>query len=183
MASPKNFRTVLNKYLIYSDGLIGHSFGGYETAFIITQTPIFSAAVASGAITDLNSMYHSVSLQLGKPEMWRFQGEQWTMNKPPYEAAEKYNANSPIMHIANITTPVLLWTGKDDKMVDTHQSMEYYLALRRLGKKSIMLFYPEEGHTLVKPANQNDVTQKMLQWFDYFLKEDRSEKWIIDGTK
>lgn len=164
-------------------GLLGHSFGGYETAFIITQTPIFAAAIASGAITDLNSFYHTVSPQLRKADMWRFVGEQWRMNKTPYEAPELYNANSPLVHVANITTPVLIWTGKEDILVDTHQSLEYYLALRRLGKKSIMLLYPEEGHVIIKPSNQADVTQRMLEWFDYYLKDDQSLKWVTDGTK
>jgi dipeptidyl aminopeptidase/acylaminoacyl peptidase len=164
-------------------GLMGHSFGGYETAFIITQTQMFAAAIASGAITDLSSFYHTVSQHSGQSDMYRFQTEQWRIGKTPYEAPLTYNANSPIMHVEKITTPLLLWTGKQDKMVDTHQSFEYYLALRRLGKKSIMLLYPNEDHLITNAQNQKDVIERMVQWFDYFLKDDKSSQWISDGTK
>jgi dipeptidyl aminopeptidase/acylaminoacyl peptidase len=178
-------KKVIEKEVVDSNkiGLMGHSFGGYETAFIVTQTQMFTAAIASGAITDLNSLYHTVSQHSGQPDMWRFQSEQWRMGKTPYEALSAYNANSPIMHVEKINTPLLLWTGKQDKMVDTHQSFEYYLALRRLGKKSIMLLYPNEDHVIIKPVNQKDVTERMVQWFDYFLKEGRSNQWISDGIK
>ncbi|SHM04881.1 S9 family peptidase [Flavobacterium saccharophilum] len=164
-------------------GLMGHSFGGYESSFIITQTPMFAAAIASGAITDLNSFYHTVSQLDGRPDMWRFQSVQWNMNKTPYEALSIYNANSPIIHVDKISTPVLLWSGKQDKTVDIHQSLEYYLALRRLGKKSILLLYPNEEHLILKPLNQSNLTQRILQWFDYYLKDDKSISWINDGTK
>ncbi|MDP5198993.1 prolyl oligopeptidase family serine peptidase [Flavobacterium sp. DG2-3] len=178
-------KKVIEKAIIDPDkiGLMGHSFGGYESAFIVTQTPMFEAAIASGAITDLNSFYHTVSQHSGKPDMWRFQSVQWNMKNTPYEALSLYNANSPIIHVDKITTPLLLWTGKQDKTVDTHQSLEYYLALRRLGKKSIMLLYPNESHLITKPQNQKDITIRMLQWFDYFLKDDHTVQWVADGIK
>lgn len=162
-------------------GLMGHSWGGYETAFIISQTNLFSAAVPSGAITDLNSFYFTVSQSSGKPDMWRFEDEEWNMGKTPFEAPLSYARNSPLVHAEKVTVPLLLWTGKDDKQVDTHQSMEYYLALRRLGKKSIMLLYPDEGHVISNPSKQKDVTTRILQWFDYFLKGKKTSQWIIDG--
>ncbi|MFC0778692.1 prolyl oligopeptidase family serine peptidase [Flavobacterium sp. HJSW_4] len=164
-------------------GLAGHSFGGYEVSFIITQTNIFSAAIASGAITDLISFYHTVSQNSGKPDMWRFNNEQWRMKKSPYEIPESYIANSPIMHVDKINTPVLLWTGKQDKIVDTHQSFEYYLALRRLQKKCILIQYPDENHLLLNSLNQKDATLRMLDWFNHFLKQESSISWIENGTR
>ncbi|WP_198528498.1 S9 family peptidase [Flavobacterium sp. Root420] len=178
-------KEVLEKKIIDPDkiGLAGHSFGGYESAFIITQTSIFKAAVASGAITDLNSFFYTVSQLSGKPDMWRFATEQWRMKAAPYEAPLSYNANSPITMVDKITTPVLIWTGKKDEVVDTDQSQEFYLALRRLRKQNIMLLYPDESHLIVKPANQKDISQRILNWFDYFLKEDHSFQWINDGIE
>ncbi|MBZ4033824.1 prolyl oligopeptidase family serine peptidase [Flavobacterium sp. 17A] len=164
-------------------GLVGHSYGGFESSFIITQTQLFSAAIASGAITDLNSYYHTINSKSGKPDMWRFGIEQWTMQATPYEAPESYWSNSPIAHVKNVNTPVLLWTGKVDSQVDTHQSFEFYLALRRLGKKCIMLQYPDEAHLLIKPLNQKDVTERTMDWFRYFLKNDQSALWVEKGTK
>lgn len=165
-------------------GLMGHSFGGYETFFITTQTEMFSAAVPSGGITDLNSFYFTVNQKSGKPDMWRFQSEQWNMRKSPFESAALYDENSPIKNAESVTTPLLLWSGKEDQQVDVKQSIEFYLALRRLGKKNIMLLYPQEGHTLIDTVNQKDITIRILQWFDYFLKNERSasSSWITEGV-
>lgn len=159
-------------------GIMGHSFGGYESGFIITQTPLFSAAIASGVISDLNSYYHTVNQDTGEPDIWRFEREEWNMQGPPHENQSGYLSNSPIAHIQNIKTPVLLWTGKNDWQVDSRQSMEFYTALRRLGKKGILVLYPNEGHLLMKTENQKDVTQKTLEWFDYFLKGKQGVEWI-----
>lgn len=142
---------------------------------------MFAAVVASGAITDLNSFYYTVGQQSGKPNMWRFKTYQWNMDKAPYEIPTQYDQNSPIRFADKVQTPVLLWTGKDDQIVDPKQSIEFYLALRRASKKSIMLLYPKENHLLSIPENQKDITLKMMQWFDYFLKDDISTNWIKEG--
>lgn len=165
-------------------GLMGHSFGGYETAFIINHTQLFKTAIASGAITDLNSYFLTIGWRAGRPNMWRFHSEQWTMNeKTPFENPEDFSRNSPLASITNLQIPLLLWSGKEDLQVDWHQSIEYYLAMRRLGKKGIMLIYPQEGHILAKPSNQEDVTRRVLQWFGYFLKEEKNSEWINNGIK
>ncbi|GIQ57858.1 acylaminoacyl-peptidase [Flavobacterium collinsii] len=164
-------------------GLSGNSFGGYETSFIITQTDLFATAIAGGAITDLNSFYLTISPKSGKPDMWRFQSEEWQMGKTPFEAPLAYEANSPIVHTQKIKTPLLLWSGKQDKQVDPHQSIELYLALRRLGKKNIMLFYPNEGHVLTNTTNKKDLSIRMQEWFGYFLKDQQPAQWIKEGLK
>ena len=165
-------------------GLMGHSFGGYETTFIINHTKLFKTAIASGAITDLTSFFLTIGWRNGAPDMWRFYSEQWRMKgKTPLENPEDYSRNSPLASITNLQIPLLLWTGKEDVLVDWHQSIEYYLAMRRLGKKGIMLLYPQEGHTLTKPSNQEDVTRRVLQWFGYFLREEKNTEWINNGIK
>lgn len=158
-------------------GLMGHSFGGYESSFIITQTNIFSAAIASGGITDLVSFYYTINKGNGRPDMWRFKTEEWNMGGTPYEIPKAYYDNSPINYVQNVQTPVLLWSGKNDYQVDTHQSMEFHLALRRAGKKSMMLLYPDEGHGIINKEKQKDLSVRTLQWFDHFLKDKKSE-WI-----
>ncbi|MCC9063634.1 alpha/beta hydrolase family protein [Flavobacterium piscisymbiosum] len=163
-------------------GLMGHSFGGFESSFIITQTKLFAAAIASGGITDLFSFYNSIG-RSGTPEKWRFHGEQWNMGKSPFEIPSLYEANSPIVNASKITTPVLLWTGKNDRQVDPHQSYEFYLALRQLEKKSIMLIYPDQGHVITDPISQKDITIRTLEWFNYYLKDNHSYPWITSGTK
>ncbi|WP_163397371.1 alpha/beta hydrolase family protein [Flavobacterium fluviatile] len=162
-------------------GIMGHSFGGYESSFIITQTNLFAAAIASGAITDLVSYHYTINKGNGRPDMWRFQNEEWNMGATPYELSKAYYDNSPINFVEKIQTPVLLWSGKNDYQVDTHQSMEFYLALRRAHKKSLMLLYPDEGHSLIDPEKQKDLCLRSLQWFDHFLKENKKSEWITQS--
>ncbi|MFD2943279.1 S9 family peptidase [Flavobacterium notoginsengisoli] len=164
--------------------LLGHSFGGYETAFIINHTNMFAAAVASGAITDLRSYYLTVGWNHLKANMWRFATEEWRLKgKTPFENPTDFDRNSPLESILKLDTPLLMWTGKEDTQVDWHQSIEYYLALRRLEKKSILLLYPGENHVLSNPVNQNDIFERVLQWMDYYLKDEKKYTWISKAMK
>lgn len=152
-------------------GLFGHSFGGYETNFIISQTNIFAAAVSGAGISDIISMYFNISKNaIFQSDMWRFENQQWRMGKSLYDDKEGYLRNSPIMHAENVKTPLLLWTGKNDRIVPWNQSITYYLALRRLGVTTRMLVYPDEDHSLENPNNQTDLSKRMMAWFDHLLK-------------
>jgi len=164
-------------------GLTGHSWGGYETAFIITRTNLFAVAVAGAGITDLKSQYFGIGKAIGLSDMWRYEGVQWKINKTPFEDALTYERNSPLSNAEKVHTPLLLWTGKEDETVNPDQTIKYYLALRRLNKKCIMLVYPNEDHYLINPANQIDLTTRMQEWFAYYLKDDLSAAWITEGTK
>jgi dipeptidyl aminopeptidase/acylaminoacyl peptidase len=119
----------------------------------------------------------------GRPDMWRFESQQWRMGKSLFEDRERYDRNSPIVHAEHITTPLLSWTGNEDKQVNWSQSIEFYLALRRLEKPHIMLLYPEEAHTLEKSQNQKDLAVRLHQWFDYHLKDMPPAVWIKTGLK
>ncbi|MBS7233400.1 prolyl oligopeptidase family serine peptidase [Flavobacterium psychroterrae] len=162
---------------------MGHSFGGYEAAFIITQTNLFKTAIAGSSITDLTSFFLTVNQNTGKPYMWRFQNQQWWMGKTPFEAPEFFHNNSPVHNAQTVNTPLLLWSGKADKQIDVRQSLEYYLALRRLGKKNILLLYPNEGHVFTDKENQIDLSLRLKQWFNYYLKKDTSAQWISAGLQ
>lgn len=164
---------IIDKGLVLPNkiGLIGHSFGGYETSFIVTQTNLFATAIAGAAVTDLTSWYLTVGWNTGRPEIWRFESQQWRMGKSLFEDMEAYNRNSPILHAKKIKTPLLLWTGEEDKQVNSNQSIEFYLALRRLEKQTTLLVYPKERHVVLKEENQKDLTQRIQNWFDYYLKD------------
>ncbi|UPZ18019.1 prolyl oligopeptidase family serine peptidase [Flavobacterium humidisoli] len=164
-------------------GLIGHSFGGYESSYLITQTDLFAAAVSGNGISDLGTMSLSVSRSSGKPDMWRFEKDIWMLGKTLMEAPKLYQINSAIYNADKVKTPLLLWVGQEDRQVDMRQSIEYYLALRRLGKKTIMLQYPEEDHVLFNKQNQMDLSRRIMQWFNYYLKDDFSAEWIKNGTE
>ncbi|SHH67323.1 Dipeptidyl peptidase IV (DPP IV) N-terminal region [Flavobacterium johnsoniae] len=163
-------------------GLIGHSFGGYETDFIITQTDIFASAISGSGISDTVSWYFSIGNDVEAPQAWRFENQIFRMDKPFYEDQQSYFANSPILNAVNIKTPLLQWTGKDDSTVCWEQSKAFYVALRRLGKEHMMLVYPDEIHAIYKRENQKDLTTRIQQWFDHYLKKQPSASWIRVGT-
>lgn len=164
-------------------GLTGHSFGGYETDFIITQTSIFSAAISGAGISDTIGWYFSMGKDVEVPQAWRFENQQFRMGKTFYEDKQSYFDNSPILNAVNVTTPLLQWTGKIDSTVSWEQSVAFYIALRRLQKKHMLLVYPDESHAISIKTNQQDLTLRVKQWFDYYLKKQPPAMWISEGIK
>ncbi len=151
-------------------GLIGHSFGGYEVNYIITQTSTFAAAVSGASVSDMISSYFSIHFDTEHSNMWRYETQQYRMGKNAFEDYDNYIANSPIANAANINTPLLSWTGKKDNNVPWTQSIELHLALRRLQKKNLFLVYKDEQHTIEEPNSQMDLTTRIKNWFDSWLK-------------
>jgi dipeptidyl aminopeptidase/acylaminoacyl peptidase len=178
-------KEVIGRKLVNPDkiGLIGHSFGGYQADFVITQTNIFAAAVAGSAVTDLTSLYLSVWESTGRHDAWRLENQQLRMGKPFFEDRIGYAMNSPIQYAEYVTTPLFSWTGDSDKDVNWKQSVEFYLALHRLKKKQIMVVYPNENHVLNSDANLKDLSVRLHDWFDYFLKDQTPATWIKEGIK
>ena len=160
-------------------GLIGHSFGGYETNFIITQTGLFRAAVSGSGTSDLVSHYLHANAQSIKPLFWRFESGQFRMGASPFEKPEAYRKNAPINFAQNVKTPLLQWAGDSDPQVEPSQPMEFHLALRRNGKENILLQYPGEEHTVQKPEFRADLSQKIRDWFGYYLKGNPLPKWMV----
>ncbi|ALM50131.1 hypothetical protein AMR72_15245 [Flavobacterium psychrophilum] len=160
-------------------GLIGTSFGGYETAYIISGTNMFAAAVSGSMISDLTASYFSVGQQILLPELWRYETQIFRMGKSYFNDRDNYLLNSPLHHADKITTPLLLWCGKDDPVVPWTQSLSLYLALRRLKRQAVMLAYAGESHALVDDKNQTDLSDRVLSWFGYHLKNEPAD-WITD---
>lgn len=159
-------------------GLIGHSFGGYETDLIITKTDRFAAAVSGAAWTNLISGYLYVGTSFSRPDFYRTEYDQLRIGKSLFEDMESYLKNSPVLLAEKVNTPLLGWTGEQDRHIHYLQSMEFYMALRRLNKPHTLLVYPEEGHSLGKRKNQNDLTLRIEQWFGYYLKNDKPQNWM-----
>ncbi len=151
-------------------GLIGHSFGGYESAFIATQTDIFAAVVAGAAATNFTSHYHSVGWTWKQPEIWRYESQQWRMGDSFYNIRAAYIRNSPLHHVENVNTPLLLWSGKEDYQVHWTQSIEMFLALKRLNKKGKLLLFDNEPHTIMDNENQKKLSSEIMTWFQLYCK-------------
>jgi dienelactone hydrolase len=160
-------------------GLQGHSFGGYETNFVITHSNLFKAAVSSSGISDLVGQYFD-PWGGGNGRTDYYENRQGRMASSPWERRERYIENSPIFYVAHVTTPVLLISNKADNSVDFKQGQELFLALRQLGKKAWMLQYDGEGHGLGGAA-LTDYTIRMTQFFDFYLKGKYPPTWMSQG--
>ena len=159
-------------------GLFGHSFGGFETSFIITQTNRFAAAISGAGYHDLLSFYLSMAWLWNKPQAGRFLNDQQRYTKTYFETPDLYLKNSPIQFVTNISTPFLTYTGDQDSNINWNQSVEMYNALRVLDKEHIMLIYPNEGHDFSGEDAQTDFTYKNLDWFDHYLKGFPKKPWM-----
>ena len=163
-------------------GLIGHSWGGYQTTFAVTQTDIFSAAVAGAPLTNLFSMYLSVYWNSGGTDARIFEISQGRMEVPFWEDEAAYRRNSPVFHIENMTTPLLMAQGTEDGAVDFNQGVEFYNAARRANKDFVFLVYNGENHGFRNEANQLDYHRRINGWFGYYLKGEEAPPWITDGV-
>jgi len=178
-------REVIAMGIVQSDkiALTGHSFGGYEANFIATQTSLFATIISGAGSSDLINTYLSIGWNTGKPESWRFEAHQYRMEQPMYTNMEGFLRNSPVMLASKISTPMLLWTGELDRQVHYYQSMESYNALRRLGKKVIMLVYPNNGHILTESKSRADFTDRYETWLATYLKDAPTADWITKGMQ
>ncbi len=163
-------------------GLMGHSWGAYQTSFIISQTDIFKAAVAGAPLTNLISMSNSIYWNTGTPDAKIFETSQGRFDGPWYERMEEHMRNSPMYQAASIKAPLLVAFGDKDGAVDWHQGIEMYSTMRRMEKPFIMLVYADENHGLAKKENQIDYQIRQKEFFDHYLLGRSPEKWITEGV-
>ncbi|MYB97781.1 MAG: S9 family peptidase, partial [Gemmatimonadetes bacterium] len=162
-------------------GLIGHSWGGYQTTFFVTQDDLFASAVAGAPLTNLMSMYLSFYWNSGGTDARIFEISQGRMQVPWWEDWDAYHANSPVHHIQNLNTPLLMMFGSEDGAVEFNQGVEFYNAARRAGKDMVMLVYEGENHGLAREPNQKDYRNRIMQWFAHYLKGEPAPDWITKG--
>jgi dienelactone hydrolase len=163
-------------------GIHGHSWGGYQTAFLVTQTKIFSAAIAGAPLTDMIAMYNAIYWNTGTANQPIFESSQGRFTGSPSDNMEAYVRNSPVYHAKNVTTPLIILHNDKDGAVDWTQGIEYFNTLRRMGKPVVMLQYKGENHGLRKPENMKDYTVRMKEFFDYRLSGKEPPKWLIEGV-
>ena len=162
-------------------GLQGHSWGGYQTSFITTQTKIFKTAVAGAPLTDMISMFGSVYWNTGNTDGSIFISSQGRFTGGPNEVPEAYIRNSPQTFAQNLSMPFMILHNDRDGAVDFNQGITYYNHLRQLGKDVLLLEYVGENHGLARPANQKDYALRMTEWFDTFLRDQPAPQWLKDG--
>ncbi|MHC5362235.1 alpha/beta hydrolase family protein [Myroides sp. LJL119] len=162
-------------------GIYGISHGGYEVNFIITQTNLFKAAVSGNANVDLVRSYFSFNNDFSSPFLFQFENGQYNMGAF-FSNKEKFLSNSPILYLDKIDTPLLSFTGKRDQNIDWEQTKELFIGMLRYKKPHISLVYKNEGHGIQNIENRKDLTKRILNWYDHFLKG-KHHDWIIQFTE
>ena len=163
-------------------GLHGHSWSGYQTAFVITQTNVFAAAVAGAPVANMTSAYGGIRWESGVARQFQYEETQSRIGGSLWEYPERFIENSPLFFADRIRTPLLLMHGDEDGAVPWYQSIEMYLAMRRLGKDCIFLQYRGEPHHPQKYPNKLDYSIRMKQYFDHYLKGEPAADWITRGV-
>lgn len=163
-------------------GLQGHSWGGYESSFIVTQTDMFAAVVTGAPLTNLMSMYNINYKSSGSGNGPILEWSQGRLGTTPWDDFDLFVSQSPIHHAQDIATPFLILHGTDDGAVDWNQGLEFYNAARRLEKEVILLSYPGEPHHLAREANQKDFQRRMMEYFDHHLRGVDAPDWIENGV-
>ncbi|WP_171032901.1 S9 family peptidase [Fodinibius saliphilus] len=162
-------------------GLTGHSWGAYQTTFIITQTNLFNSAVAGAPLTNMISMYNSVYWNSGTPDANIFEVSQGRFPDPWWKDWDNFVENSPIFQMEGVSTPLLVEFGTQDGAVDFNQGVELYNTMRRMQNPFVMLVYEGENHGLAREENQIDYANRAFQWHEHYLLGKEAPEWITDG--
>ena len=163
-------------------GIVGHSWGGFDSVYLATNTDVFAAAVAGAPITNLVSNYGNHHWNQGIAETDHIETGQQRMEVPLWEDLPAYIRNSAVFKAHAMKTPLLVAFGDNDGTVFWHQGVELYNVARRAGRPVVMLTYAGEDHGLRKRVNQLDYQQRILQWFGHYLKGEPPQPWIERGT-
>lgn len=160
-------------------GIQGHSWGGAEVAYIITHTNRFRAAEAGAIVVNMISRYDG--LAYGEPSQWTYEKNQSRIGGSLWQFPELFIENSPIFAADRVKTPLMILHNDADPNAPFSGGLEFYLALRRLGKEVYLFNYNGEHHDLDKWVNQKDYAMRMQQFFDHYLKGGPKPDWIDHG--
>lgn len=175
---------LLKKYLSIDSakmGLQGQSWGGYQTAQLITMTNRFSAAMAGAPVSNMFSAYGGIRWGSGHNRAFQYEKGQSRIGATIWESPELYIENSPIFHIPKVKTPLLIMHNDNDGAVPWYQGIEMFTAMRRLNKPVWMLNYNNDAHNLRRTANKIDLSIRMQQFFDYYLLGKPQPLWMKEG--
>ena len=162
--------------------LEGHSWGGYQVAYLVTRTHLFAAAEAGAPVANMTSAYGGIRWGTGVSRQFQYEKSQSRIGSTLWQHPELYIKNSPLFRADKVTTPLLMMHNDADGAVPWYQGIEYFSALRRLGKKAWLIEYNGEDHGLQERRNRKDWSLRMSQFFDYYLKGQPPARWITDGV-
>jgi len=163
-------------------GIQGHSWGGYQIAYMVTQTNRFRAAEAGAPVGNMTSAYSGIRWGSGMPRQFQYEQTQSRIGHPLYTNPQRYIENSPVFYVERVKTPLLILHNDQDDAVPWYQGIELYLALRRNDKEAYLMNYNGEFHGLRRRHNQKDWTVRMQQYFDHHLKDAVKPEWMEKGV-
>ncbi|MEE4177585.1 MAG: prolyl oligopeptidase family serine peptidase [Bacteroides sp.] len=162
-------------------GLQGQSWGGYQIAYLVTRTNLFKAAMAGAPVSNMISAYGGIRWESGRSRQFQYEQTQSRIGGTPWEKPFRYIENSPVFFADKIETPLLIMANDTDGAVPWYQGIEFFMALRRLSKPAWLLVYNDEAHNLTKWPNRMDLSVRMYQFFDHFLKGAPAPIWLQEG--
>jgi dipeptidyl aminopeptidase/acylaminoacyl peptidase len=163
-------------------GMQGHSWGGYQTAYLVTQTDRFACAESGAPVSNMTSAYGGIRWSSGMSRMFQYERTQSRIGEDLWSAREKYIANSPIFFADKINTPLLILHNDEDGAVPWYQGIELFVALRRLEKPAWMLNYNGDPHWVMGEHNRRDFAIRMQQFFDHYLQDAPEPEWMAVGV-
>lgn len=162
----------------------GQSWGGYQVAYLVTRTGMFRAGGAGAPVGNMTSAYGGIRWESGLARAMQYEHGQSRIGKSMWEEGglDLYIENSPIFHVDKVTTPVLIMANDADGAVPWYQGIEFFSNLRRFGKPAWLLQYNDEAHNLVERRNCKDLSIRLQQFFDHYLKDAPMPVWMKYGV-
>ncbi len=162
-------------------GAQGHSWGGYQVAYLATRTNMFAAIESGAPVVNMFSAYGGIRWGSGLARSFQYEHTQSRLGGTPWSHPERYKESSPLFEMDKVQTPILIMHNDKDGHVPWYQGIEYFVALKRLGKPAWMLNYPDEPHWPMKFPNRVDFQIRMKQFFDHYLQGAPMPKWMKEG--
>ena len=163
-------------------GAQGHSWGGYQVAYLATRTSLFAAIESGAPVVNMFSAYGGIRWGTGHNRSFQYEHEQSRIGKTPWESPLRYIENSPIFSMDKVTTPILIMANDKDGHVPWYQGIEYFTSLKRLQKPVWLLNYSGEVHWPQKMENKIDFQKRMMQFFNHYLKGEPMPEWMSPGV-
>jgi hypothetical protein len=163
-------------------GAQGHSWGGYQVAYLATRTHLFAAIESGAPVVNMLSAYGGIRWGSGLNRSMQYEHGQSRIGGNIWEMPLQYIENSPLFNMDKVTTPILIMHNDADGHVPWYQGIEYFIALKRLQKPTWLLNYTGEPHWPTRIANRIDFQKRMFQFFQHYLQGAPMPKWMSEGV-
>jgi dipeptidyl aminopeptidase/acylaminoacyl peptidase len=163
-------------------GLQGHSWGGYQIAYMVTKTNLFAAGAPGAPVANMTSAYGGIRWESGMSRMFQYERTQSRLGAALWDAPIRYLENSPLFWLDRVRTPLLILHNDNDGAVPWYQGIELFTALRRLGRPAWLVNYNGEPHWPLPYPKRRDWNIRMQQFFDHYLQGAPAPRWMTEGV-